>query len=120
MQNKLSSFFSRYEFLIPIFIFLFFLAVSLPGGSWGAPALWNPDELVWRVDMALNGNMVFDSTEPDFNYPSLPKYLMYAIGTLTYGLGRSSFAFIVAARAFSAFLGAIDWNKYYQRENDHR
>ena len=107
MQNKLSSFFSRYEFLIPIFIFLFFLAVSLPGGSWGAPALWNPDELVWRVDMALNGNMVFDSTEPDFNYPSLPKYLMYAIGTLTYGLGRSSFAFIVAARAFSAFLGAL-------------
>ena len=107
MQNKLSSFFSRYEFLIPIFIFLFFLAVSLPGGSWGAPALWNPDELVWRVDMALNGNMVFDSTEPDFNYPSLPKYLMYALGTVTYGMGRSSFAFIVSARAFSAFLGAL-------------
>ena len=107
MQNKINSFFSRYEFLIPLFIFLFFLAVSLPGVSWGAPALWNPDELVWRVDMALGGYMQFDVTEPDYNYPSLPKYVMYAIGLVTYGTGRETFAFIVAARCFSAFLGAL-------------
>ncbi len=107
MQNKLNSFFSRYEFLIPLFIFLGFLAASLPGISWGAPALWNPDELVWRVDQALGGYMVFDETEPDFNYPSLPKYVMYVIGSLTYGTGNSSFAFIVAARSFSALLGAL-------------
>src|SRR3989304_3957393 len=107
MQNRLNSFFSRYEFLIPLFIFLLFLAVSLPGVSWGAPALWNPDELIWRVDMALGGYMTFDETEPDFNYPSLPKYVMYAIGSLTYGMGRSTFAFIVAARAFSGFFGAL-------------
>jgi len=107
MQNKLNSFLSRYEFLIPLFIFLLFLAVSLPGVSWGAPALWNPDELIWRVDQALGGYMTFDETEPDFNYPSLPKYVMYAIGSVTYGMGRSSFTFIVAARAFSAFLGAL-------------
>lgn len=106
MQNKLVSFFSRYEFLIPLFIFFLFLAASLPGISWGAPALWNPDELVWRVDMALHGNMQFDVTEPDFNYPSLPKYVMYAIGSVTYGLGYSAYAFIVAARMFSAVLGA--------------
>jgi hypothetical protein len=57
--------------------------------QWGAPALWNPDELIWRVDMALRG-MVFDETEPDFNYPSLPKYVMYAIGFVTYDLlGKS-------------------------------
>ncbi|MEK6752818.1 MAG: phospholipid carrier-dependent glycosyltransferase [Chloroflexota bacterium] len=107
MQNKLNSFFSRYEFSIPLFIFLLFFAVSLPGVSWGAPALWNPDELVWRVDSALRGEMIFDVTEPDFNYPSLPKYVMYVIGSLVYGTGRSSFAFIVAARSFSCLLGAL-------------
>lgn len=107
MQNKINSFFSRYEFLLPLFIFLLFLAAALPGISWGAPALWNPDELVWRVDMALGGYMQFDVTEPDYNYPSLPKYVMYLIGWVTYGLGRETFAFIVAARSFSAFLGAV-------------
>ncbi|MBI3170851.1 MAG: phospholipid carrier-dependent glycosyltransferase [Chloroflexi bacterium] len=107
MQNKLNSFFSRYEFLIPFFIFILFLAASLPGVSWGAPALWNPDELIWRVDQALAGNMKFDVTEPDFNYPSLPKYVMYAIGSVTYGIGRSTYAFIVAARTFSGVLGAL-------------
>ncbi|GJQ36842.1 MAG: hypothetical protein JETCAE01_28520 [Anaerolineaceae bacterium] len=107
MQNKINMFFSRREFLLPLTLFALFLVASLPGIQWGAPALWNPDELVWRVDMALNGAMQFDVTEPDYNYPSLPKYVMYAIGSITYGTGRSSFAFIVAARCFSAFLGAI-------------
>ncbi len=107
MQKKLDSFFSRYELLIPLFIFMLFLAASLPGIRWGAPALWNPDELIWRVDQALGGYMQFDVTEPDFNYPSLPKQFMYAIGLLTYGTGRSAFAFIVAARMFSCVLGAL-------------
>ncbi|MCB0119079.1 MAG: phospholipid carrier-dependent glycosyltransferase [Anaerolineales bacterium] len=107
MKTKLDSFFSRYEFLIPLFIFVLFLAVSLPGNSWGAPSLWNPDELIWRVDQALGGYMKFDVTEPDANYPSLPKYVMYAIGSIIYGLGKSTFAFIVAARSFSAVLGAL-------------
>ena len=107
MQNKLDSFFSRYEFLIPLFIFLIFLAASLPGIRWGAPALWNPDELIWRVDQALGGYMQFDVTEPDFNYPSLPKTIMYLIGSVTYGLGFSTFAFIVSARIFSGILGAL-------------
>lgn len=107
MQHRLTGFMIRNEALLPVFIFLLFLAVSLPGVNWGVPALWNPDEMVWRVDMALGGHMQFDETEPDFNYPSLPKYVMYAIGSITYGMGRSTFAFIVAARAFSAFLGAL-------------
>ncbi len=107
MFGKLNSFFSQHEYAIPTAIFLLFLVASLPGISWGAPALWNPDELVWRVDMALKGAMVFDATEPDFNYPSLPKYVMYAVGYVTYGMGKSSYAFIVAARVFSALLGAL-------------
>ncbi|MEN9563102.1 MAG: Dolichyl-phosphate-mannose-protein mannosyltransferase [Chloroflexota bacterium] len=107
MYKKVESIFTRYEFLIPLFLFLLFLAVSLPGVSWGTPALWNPDELVWRVDQALGGYMQFDVTEPDFNYPSLPKQIMYLIGSVTYGMGRSGVAFIVAARSFSGILGAL-------------
>lgn len=107
MQQKINNYITKNEWPLAFLIFLLFLAVSLPGVSWGAPALWNPDELVWRVDMALAGNMQFDVTEPDFNYPSLPKYAMYAIGWVTYGMGKSSFALIVAARAFSAVLGAL-------------
>ncbi|MBE0681197.1 MAG: phospholipid carrier-dependent glycosyltransferase [Anaerolineales bacterium] len=107
MRQKLENTITKKEWLLPLFIFLFFLLASLPGIRWGAPALWNPDEMIWRVDMALQGHMQFDVTEPDFNYPSLPKYVMYAIGWVTYGLGKSSFALIVAARVFSAVLGAL-------------
>lgn len=107
LKQRLTDTIHNNEWLLPLFIFLLFLAVSLPGVSWGAPALWNPDELIWRVDSALRGEMVFDVTEPDFNYPSLPKYVMYAIGSFVYSTGRSSFAFIVAARSFSCLLGAL-------------
>lgn len=107
LKQKLIDTFNKNEYILPLFIFLLFLAVSLPGVSWGAPALWNPDELIWRVDSALRGEMVFDASEPDFNYPSLPKYVMYAIGYLVYATGRSSFAVIVAARVFSCLLGAL-------------
>ena len=106
MNQRVTDFIHKNEWILPLFIFLLFLAVSLPGVSWGAPALWNPDELIWRVDSALRDEMVFDVSEPDFNYPSLPKYVMYAIGSLVYATGRSSFAFIVAARSFSCLLGA--------------
>jgi 4-amino-4-deoxy-L-arabinose transferase-like glycosyltransferase len=95
------------KIILPGLIFLLFLAFSLPGVNWGVPALWNPDELVWRADSALRGEMVFDETEPDFNYPSLPKYVMFGIGRLTYGMGYSSSIFIIAARSFSALLGAL-------------
>ena len=101
------TFIRRYDFLAPLALFLLFLAVSLPGISWGAPALWNPDELVWRVNDALHGGTVFDVTEPDFNYPSLPKHIMYAIGMVTYGLGQSDYAFIVSARLISQLFGAL-------------
>lgn len=107
MQNKINNFFTKYEFILPIIIFIFFLGVSLPGIQWGAPALWNPDELVWRVSSALRGELIFDKTEPDWNYPSLPKYVMYVIGWLVFKAGFSEFAFIVSARVFSAVLGAL-------------
>jgi len=107
MQQRFTGFIARNEKLIPIFIFLLFLAASIPGVDWGVPALWNPDELIWRVDRALHGELQFDITEPDFNYPSLPKYVMFGIGKIVYGMGFSVAKFIIAARLFSALLGAI-------------
>ncbi len=107
MQQRLSDFIIRNEKLLPIFIFLLFLAASIPGVNWGVPALWNPDELVWRVDNALGGEIRFDETEPDFNYPSLPKYVMFGIGKIVYGIGLSRSKFIIAARLFSGLLGAL-------------
>jgi len=107
MQQRLASFLIRNEKLIPVLIFLLFLAVSIPGVNWGVPALWNPDEMVWRVDSALRGEIQFDETEPDFNYPSLPKYVMLGIGKIVYGMGYSRSIFFIAARTFSAVLGAV-------------
>ncbi len=106
MLTKFSEFFERHQKLIPLILFVLFLAVSIPGVNWGVPALWNPDELVWRADKALGGELVFDETEPDFNYPSLPKYIMFGIGKVVYALGYSRAEFIIAARVFSGLLGA--------------
>lgn len=107
MIAKFSNFLERYPIIIPVFLFLLFLAASVPGVNWGVPALWNPDEMVWRVDGALRGDIIFDETEPDYNYPSLPKYVMFAIGQIVYGLGYSSSIFFISARVFSAILGAV-------------
>lgn len=107
MQQRFSVFIIRNEKLIPVFIFLLFLAVSVPGVNWGVPALWNPDEMVWRVDSALRGEIIFDETEPDFNYPSLPKYVMFGIGRIVYGMGGTPSDFYISARVFSALLGAL-------------
>src|SRR3990172_9445935 len=101
MQQRFTSFIIRNEKLIPAFIFLLFLAASIPGVNWGVPALWNPDEMIWRVDSALRGEIIFDETEPDFNYPSLPKYVMFGIGKIVYGMGFSRSDFFISARVFS-------------------
>ncbi len=106
MSAKFFFFFDKYQRTIPLLLFVLFLAFSIPGVNWGVPALWNPDELIWRVNQALGGEMQFDETEPDFNYPSLPKYVMFGIGKIIYGLGYSQSTFIVSARIFSALLGA--------------
>jgi 4-amino-4-deoxy-L-arabinose transferase-like glycosyltransferase len=111
-----SSVFSnrKIEKIIPFLLFLIFLAVSIPGVDWGVPALWNPDELIWRVDQALKGDLKFDETEPDFNYPSLPKYVMFGIGTVVYELGYTQATFIITARIFSALLGGLTVVLIYQ------
>ena len=106
-QSKFSLFLIRYERLIPPLLFLIFLLLTVPGISWGAPDIWNPDELVARADLALGGELKFDETEPDFNYPSLPKYVMYGVGKLVYGLGYSRTEFLISARLVSVILGGL-------------
>lgn len=107
MNHKFREYIIRNEKILPLLIFILFLAASIPGVNWGVPALWNPDELVWRVDKALGGEIEFDETEPDFNYPSLPKYVMFGIGKIVYGMGYSQSVFIISVRLFSALLGAL-------------
>ena len=106
-KQKFMNIIVKNERLLPAFIFLLFLAVSVPGVKWGLPALWNPDELAWRVDSALHGELIFDVTEPDFNYPSLPKYVMFGVGKIVYTIGYSSSIFFMSARLVSALLGAM-------------
>ena len=107
MKFNFTNFLVKNERLIPIILFLLFLLVTIPGISWGAPSLWNPDELVWRVNKALIGEMKFDETEPDYNYPSLPKHVMYGLGWLVKQAGGSIAAIIVSARLISVLLGGL-------------
>jgi hypothetical protein len=107
MKFELTKFLVRYEKFVPFALFLLFLLVTVPGISWGAPSLWNPDELVWRVNMALGGEMKFDETEPDFNYPSLPKHVMYGVEWLVKQAGGSQTDLIVSARLISVLLGGL-------------
>jgi len=107
MKSELTNFLFKYEKFIPALLVLIFLAVTLPGISWGAPSLWNPDELFWRVRMALGGEMKFDETEPDFNYPSLPKHIMYGVTWVVKEAGGSPTDLVVSARLISVALGAL-------------
>ncbi|GAB4503740.1 MAG: hypothetical protein Fur0043_07320 [Anaerolineales bacterium] len=106
-MQRLTDFLARYERYIPWALFVIFLLVTLPGLDWGAPDLWNPDELVWRVIKALDGEMKFDETEPDYNYPSLPKYVMYGVMGAARALGASPKTMLISARLVSVLLGGL-------------
>lgn len=83
---------------------LVFIAITLQGMDWGIQGGWNPDEIVQDVVNALHGNYIFDET--DFLYPSLPKYVMYGLGSVVLGLGFGDQGVVWAARLLSVFLGA--------------
>jgi len=104
-MSKLSKFLERYEIWLPILLGLLFVLVNLPGISWGTPGLWHPDELIHRVIKALDGEWLFDET--NFDYPSLPKYVMYGVGKLVYALGGSKQTFIITARLISVLIGGM-------------
>ncbi len=88
-------------------IVLVSLAVSITGITWGAPSVWHPDELVYRVNHAIvtGYDGFFDRT--NFDYPSLPKHIMYGLGRLVYAAGGTAETFVLAARLVSAGLGGV-------------
>ncbi len=91
------------DLLLPILLFLLFCGITFPGISWGAPDLWHPDEVIREADRALEGGYQFD--EENFDYPSLPKYVLYGLGKAVYSLGFTKADFIRAGRGLSVILG---------------
>ncbi len=95
----------KVEFLLPVALFIIFLAITLPGISWGAPSVWHPDEVVVRSMKALHGEWKFD--EINFDYPSLPQYAMFGLGKIILGLGYTDAEVLVASRVLSAILAGL-------------
>ena len=95
----------KVEYLLPVTLFVLFLAITLPGISWGAPSVWHPDEVVVRSMKALHGEWKFD--EINFDYPSLPQYAMYGLGKIILGMGYTDTEFLIASRVLSAVLAGL-------------
>lgn len=99
----ISAFLVRNEFLIPLTLFLVFLAFTLPGiPHWG---MWHPDEIVVRSIKALHGEWQFSET--NFDYPDLPQWTMYWLGKVIIALGHNDDAVLPAARMLSAVLAGL-------------
>jgi len=104
MILKIKTFIEKYEFIIPLGLFVLFLALTLPGISWGAPDGWHPDEIVGRSIKALfEPGYRFD--EGNYDYPTLPQYVMYGLGKIVLALGSTNV--LVAARTLSALLAGL-------------
>jgi len=96
------TFLEKYEFVIPLTLFLVFIAFTLPGISWGAPNIWHPDEVVYISIRSLHSNVDFDSS--NLNHPHLPIYAMLGLGKLLMALGQTNKEVLIAVRILSAVL----------------
>jgi len=106
MNSKVKkSFFEKYEFIIPLALFILFLIFTLPGISWGAPDTWHPDEIVLRSIKALHGEWKF--SEINFDYPDLPQYAMFWLGKTILALGKTDKDVLIASRVLSAVLAGL-------------
>jgi 4-amino-4-deoxy-L-arabinose transferase-like glycosyltransferase len=97
-----ASILERYEFIIPFFLFLLLLALTLPGISWGAPSIWHPDEVVYIALRGLYEGIEFDAA--NFNHPHLPIYAMYWLGKILIALGQTGKEVLIGARVLSAVI----------------
>lgn len=97
-----TPFLQRNEFIIPLLLFVLFLAFTLPGISWGAPSIWHPDEVVYIALKALYEGTEFDAA--NFNHPHLPIYAMYWLGKILVALGGTDKEVLIGARVLSAVL----------------
>jgi dolichyl-phosphate-mannose-protein mannosyltransferase len=100
-----TPFLERYEFVIPLLLFVIFLAFTLPGISWGAPSIWHPDEVVYIAIKALYEGTEFDAS--NFNHPHLPIYAMLGLGKILVALGQTDKEVLIGARILSAVLGGL-------------
>ena len=103
--QKIQALIERREFILPSALFLIFLAVTLPGISWGYPEGWHPDEIVVRAIWVLRGEWQF--SEINFDYPDLPQHIMLGLGKLVLALGYAEADIRVAARVLSAALAGL-------------
>jgi 4-amino-4-deoxy-L-arabinose transferase-like glycosyltransferase len=95
----------KYEFVISLALFVIFLAITLPGISWGGLNGWHPDEIVVRSIKALHGEWKFD--EINFDYPSLPQYVMFGMGKIILAMGYTDLEVLIASRVLSAVLAGL-------------
>ncbi len=112
MFSCVDDFLQKQEILILIALITIMVLVNSLGLSWGLPSIWHPDELVKEVDMVLDGEMVFNQV--NFDYPSLPKHVMWLIGRLTDSLGYPRATFFLVSRFVSVLLGGlVAWLTYF-------
>ena len=100
-----SLFLQRYEFIIPILLFVLFLLCTLPGISWGAPSIWHPDEVIYIAIKALHEGTEFDAS--NFNHPHLPIYAMLGLGKILVAFGQTDKEVLIGARVLSAVLSGL-------------
>ena len=100
-----TPFLERYEIIIPLLLFVNFLAFTLPGISWGAPSIWHPDEVVYIAIKALYEGTEFDAS--NFNHPHLPIYAMLGLGKILVALGQTDKEVLIGARILSAVLTGL-------------
>src|SRR6185503_5820463 len=100
-----SPFLQRYEFIIPLLLFVLFLLCTLPGISWGAPSIWHPDEVIYIAIKALHEGTEFDAS--NFNHPHLPIYAMLGLGKILVAFGQTDKEVLIGARLLSAVLSGL-------------
>jgi len=100
-----SSILERYEFIIPLLLFVLFLLCTLPGISWGAPSIWHPDEVIYIAIKALHEGTEFDAS--NFNHPHLPIYAMLGLGKIMVAFGQTDKEVLIGARVLSAVLSGL-------------
>lgn len=102
---KIETFLSKYAKFLPIILIFLFIILNSAGITWGIPQIWHPDAILKRVVDALEGNWDFDTK--NFDYPSLPKYIMYGLGWLALEQGGGHSEIVLIVRYFALFMGSL-------------
>lgn len=102
---RVSSFLTKYEKYIPVILALLFIAITIPGISWGFPKRLHPHEVIKYVFRHLDRGYLFDTEQ--FLYPSLPKYVMLGGANVVLWFKGTQTDIYLAARLISVLLGGL-------------